>query len=97
MLLSALEADPSVASRVEVMLSATDRARCDDCLACADACPTGARLPDAADGALAYDPLYCVGCSLCAAACPTGAARVEATDGRVFLGVAPGAGDAGPS
>lgn len=97
MLLDALAADPSVAGRVEVVLSGTDATRCDDCLACADACPTGARLPSAVDGALAFDALYCVGCGLCAAACPTGAAHVEATDARAFLGAAPDAGDADQS
>lgn len=73
MLLAAVEADPEAASRVALRLTATDPALCDDCLACADACPTGARLPGPDDGSLAYDALYCVGCGLCAAACPVGA------------------------
>ena len=90
MLLAALEAEPAMADRVPVTLSATDAARCDDCLACADACPTGARLPDAADGSLSYDPLCCVGCGLCAGACPAGAVRMEPVTARALLAAAGG-------
>ncbi|MCI8468756.1 MAG: 4Fe-4S binding protein [Eggerthellaceae bacterium] len=90
MLLDALAAEPSMAPRVPLALSATDEAHCDGCLACCDACPTGARMPSPDDGSLTLDAAYCVGCGLCAAACPTGAALVrEGTAADLTAGARP--------
>ncbi len=72
MLLAAAAAKPQAAKTIIFTVSATDPTSCDNHLACAKACPTGARLPSAQDGTLAADPLFCIGCGGCVAACPTG-------------------------
>lgn len=51
------------------MIEATDLARCNDCLACVDACYFGARQD--VGGTLRSSPDQCYGCGLCADACPT--------------------------
>lgn len=80
MLLEAVERDPAIAPKVPVVLSKTDQERCTQELACTRTCPTGARYPDPACGALAYDLRYCIGCGLCVDACPQGAVElIEAT------------------
>lgn len=77
MLLEAIEHDPAVAARVPVVLARVDAERCEGSLACTRACPTGALLPSARDGSLAFDARFCIGCGLCAPACPHGAIRME--------------------
>ncbi len=72
MLLAAAAAKPDAGSTITLSVSLTNSATCNDYLACAKTCPTGARLPSAQDGTLAYDPLYCIGCASCVEACPTG-------------------------
>ena len=77
MLQEAIEANPSVAERVTLTLSATDEALCENCLDCTRCCPTGARLPNAQTGRLDYDARYCIGCGLCVKACPEGAVSMR--------------------
>lgn len=85
MLLEAIGCDPSIAERVSVTVSRTDCDLCANLLACADACPTGARHADPATGKLAYDVRYCSGCGLCVSACPEGAVELEEATAAVFL------------
>ena len=89
MLLPAPARLPELAASIPLALSATDAALCEGALACAAVCPTGARHPSPADGALAFDPLCCIGCGLCVDACKTGAASVEATCAESLLEVLP--------
>lgn len=74
MLLDALEKEPSIASRVPVVVSDTDCSLCCNALSCAQACPTGARGSHAESGLLAFDVRFCIGCGLCAQACEARAA-----------------------
>lgn len=69
LLLQAIDSDPSIAQRAQLPFPCTSDA-CENCLACTRACPTGARLPNAKDGTLAFDWRYCIGCGLCERACP---------------------------
>ncbi|MBI2856743.1 MAG: 4Fe-4S dicluster domain-containing protein, partial [Chloroflexi bacterium] len=55
-----------------------DAGACTGCLACAEACPTGALALEkgaTTSVTLTYAPPVCTGCGLCAAACPESAAR----------------------
>lgn len=85
MLLEAIGCDPNIAERVPVVISCTDSARCTNQLACARACPTGARSVDPATGKLAFDARYCSGCGLCVDACPEGAAELVDATAAAFL------------
>lgn len=85
MLLEALEHDSSIAERVPLVLSQTDRTRCTNSLSCATACPTGARYPHPTDGTLAFDARYCIGCDLCTNACPEGAIRLAEATAKALL------------
>lgn len=51
------------------MIEATDLARCNDCLACVDACYFGAR--QEVGGTLRSSREQCYGCGLCVDVCPT--------------------------
>ena len=77
MLLEAADVSDAVAVRKRVMLSATDASLCDNSLACAKSCPTGARRPSPKDGQLVFEARLCIGCGLCASACPQGAASLR--------------------
>ena len=77
MLLAATAANPAAGDAIAFAVSATGPA-CDDRLACTKACPTGARLPNAQDGTLSYDPLFCIGCGECVKVCPTGSVTLTA-------------------
>lgn len=77
MLLEAADVSDAVAVRKRVMLSATDASLCDNSLACAKSCPTGARRPSPKDGQLLFEARLCIGCGLCANACPQGAANLR--------------------
>ena len=70
LLLEAIDRRPDIAERIPIYLSQTDCARCTNTLACAKACPTGARFPDADTGVIALDVRYCIGCGICVDACP---------------------------
>lgn len=85
MLLEAIGCDPAVAARVPVTLSYTDCSRCTDDLACAAACPTGARSADPDSGKLDFDARYCNGCGLCVDACPNGAIELIEATAEAFL------------
>lgn len=91
MLLDALEKEPSIASRVSVVVSGTDCALCCNALDCARVCPTGARSPHARSGLLAFDVRFCIGCGLCAQVCRTGAAFLEEGTAEVFRVASEGA------
>ncbi|WP_232050833.1 4Fe-4S dicluster domain-containing protein [Arabiibacter massiliensis] len=95
LLLEAIDRDPAIAARVPVVVSATDCERCANALACAAACPTGARCPDPADGTLAFDARYCIGCGLCVPACPEGAVELVEATAALFLPPEDGEGPAG--
>lgn len=69
MLLKAIEAQPEIAQRAEIRLSATDASKCQNDLRCSRACPTGARLPDATSGKLSFEARLCCGCGVCAQVC----------------------------
>ena len=84
LLLEAIDREPAIAARVPVVLSETDCDRCTNALACAEACPTGARFPNPEDGLLAYDPRYCIGCGLCVDACPEQAVELVETTAAAF-------------
>ncbi|WP_449314485.1 4Fe-4S binding protein [Rubneribacter sp.] len=73
LLLEAVDRDPSIAPRIPLAVSRTDCAACANDLSCARICPTNARYPDPASGALRYDVRYCIGCGLCEDACEKGA------------------------
>lgn len=77
MLLEAADVSDAVAVRKRVMLSATDISLCDNSLACAKSCPTGARRPSPKDGQLVFEARLCIGCGLCTNACPQGAASLR--------------------
>ena len=77
MLLEAADVSDAVAVRKRVMLSATDASLCDNSLACAKSCPTGARRPSPKDGQLVFEARLCIGCGLCTNACPQGAASLR--------------------
>lgn len=77
MLLEAADVSDAVAVRKRVMLSATDASRCNNDLACAKSCPTGARRPSPKDGRLVFEARLCIGCGLCASACRQGAASLR--------------------
>ena len=77
MLLEAADVSDAVAVRKRVMLSATDISLCDNSLACAKSCPTGARRPSPTDGQLLFEARLCIGCGLCANTCPQGAASLR--------------------
>ena len=77
MLLEAADVSDAVAVRKRVMLSTTDASLCDNSLACAKSCPTGARRPSPKDGQLVFEARLCIGCGLCASACPQGAASLR--------------------
>ena len=94
MLLEALDRDPDIAARVPLVVSETDCDLCTNALACAAACPTGARRPDPADGTLAYDARYCIGCGLCADACPEGAVELVETTAEALLDAGDGEAEA---
>lgn len=75
LLLEALEKRPFLNTRIPVSISETDAALCDNTLACAEVCPTGARHADK-EGFLAFDSRFCIGCGLCVNACPHHACSV---------------------
>lgn len=85
LLLEAIDRDRAIAERVPVVVSATDCGRCSNALACAAACPTGARFPNPEDGLLAFDARYCIGCGLCIEACPEGAVELVEATAELFL------------
>lgn len=85
MLLEAIERDSAIAPNVPVVVSKTDHARCTQELTCTTACPTGARYPDPACGALTYDLRYCIGCGLCVDACPQDAVELIEVTAEVFV------------
>ena len=64
-------AKPEMRPMFDLMVSATNRATCVECLDCTKSCPTGARTIDAENGSLAYDARYCIGCGICVDTCPT--------------------------
>lgn len=77
LILQAAGASDAVACRVEVALSQTDAKRCTGALACAKACPTGARQPDPKTGQLRFSARLCIGCGLCEGACEQGAVSLR--------------------
>lgn len=79
LLLQALNLQPDIANRIELPLPTTNTSSCSDCLQCTRRCPTGARLPNAADGSLNFDWRYCIGCGLCEQACPNDAITLTNT------------------
>lgn len=85
LLLEALERDPSLASRIPLVISETDCEKCTNALVCAQVCPTGARFPNPADGSLAFDTRYCIGCGLCVDVCPEGAVELVETTAEALL------------
>ena len=90
MLLEAMVAKPDIAENVELVVSATDRTRCVECLDCTKACPTGARIASPADGSLSYDARYCIGCGACENACPREAIRLVEANAAALLPQGPG-------
>ena len=85
LLLEALERDPSLASRIPLVISETDCEQCTNALACTQVCPTGARFPNPGDGSLAFDARYCIGCGLCVDVCSEGAVELVETTAEVLL------------
>lgn len=85
MLLEAIQLDPALAKQIAVTVSATDCERCNNTLACAEVCPTGARAADPTTGKLAYDVRYCIGCGLCVDACPEEAISLDETTADLFM------------
>ena len=69
MLLAAIDAEPEIAERIELALSETDTGKCRNDLRCARVCPTGARRPDAVNGALSFEARLCIGCGICEQVC----------------------------
>lgn len=75
MLFEAAKDSPGSLDALELPTSRTDPALCSGSLACAFACPRGARF--ASEGKVDVDPELCIGCGACCASCPHGAVVVE--------------------
>ena len=84
MILEAVQRRPDIAESIPVLVSCTDEEACCNALACADACPTGARGTDA-DGKISLDARLCVGCGICVDACEHGACSVEEATAQIYV------------
>lgn len=90
MLLEALVAKPEIASNIDLVVSATDKERCVECLDCTKACISGARNVSPDDGSLTYDARYCIGCGACVDACPKEAIELVEVSAAELMPEGPG-------
>ena len=81
LVLSALQEDPQLASRIEFDRPLCDPGLCTLCGACVKVCPS--HCIDLEDGAhFSAEATYCIGCGACAHVCPEGAIEMESFDMR---------------
>ncbi len=77
MILEAIDADPTIAKRIALIVSRTDLNACEGDLRCARICPTGARRPDPQSGELTFESRLCIGCGACTKVCRHDAIALE--------------------
>ena len=88
LLFEALGRSDLCAQDVQLLISATDAAKCDLCEACVDVCPVKARTvveDEDANKQVVVNELFCVACSACMQVCPHEACYYTQIDGTQLL------------